>query len=259
MKKAKIILSVAMLYDLDEPNKFVRDIKKTLHKNGVWIIQMSYMPVMLKLNAFDSICHEHLEYYSLHTVEYLLKKHGFEVFDVKLNEVNGGSFRVYVKHKDCSLYPISQRVGWMRKAEEKQHLDTLEPYKQFEKRIQNLKVTTMQFIRRQVNLGKKVYVYGASTKGNTLLQYYGLNNSLIGAAAERSPEKYGKKTVGSLISIINEEQARKEKPDFFLMLPWHFLEEFLKREQTFLEGGGKFIVPLPNLRVIKRKVKETLK
>jgi len=251
--KAKIISAIAMFYDLDDPNRFVEDIKKTLHKNGVFIIQMNYMPLMLKNNAFDNICHEHLEYYSLHSLEYLLKKHHLEVFDVKLNEVNGGSFRVYVKHKDCSFYSVSERVQWLWLGEEKQNLDTIKPYKDFERRVQHLKVATTRFIKKQVNLGKKVFVYGASTKGNTLLQYYGLNFNLIKAAAERSPDKYGKKTVGTLIPIISEAEARRAKPDYFLVLPWHFLGEFLKREHEFLEGGGKFIVPLPNFQVIGKE------
>jgi len=249
-KKAKVITCIAMFYDLENPNVFVNEIKKILDINGIWIIQMNYLPTMLKNNAFDNISHEHLEYYSLKSLEYLLDKFNLDVFDAEFNDVNGGSIRIYIKHKECEKYHITDKVKKIRDDEEKLKLETKEPYDQFVKRIIELKEKTYEFIKKELERRKKVYVYGASTRGNTLLQFFNLNNKLITAAADRNPMKWGKKMVGTEIPIISEEQARKEKPDYFLVLPWYFIEEFKRREEKFLRNGGKFIVPLPKFQII---------
>lgn len=253
-KKAKIITSIAMFYDLDDPNTFVRDIAQILDENGVWVIQMSYLPSMLNQNAFDNICHEHLEFYSLSSLENLLHRHGMKVIDVEINDVNGGSFRTYIAHEQAATELARENSGKnvfdMREYEKKIGLDRMEVYDSFASRIQKFREKTVAFIKKEVASKKKVFVYGASTKGNVLLQYYGLDNTIIGAAAERNPDKYGKLTVGSLIPIVSEEDARRQKPDYFLLLPWHFLTEFLEREKEFLKGGGKFIVPLPVPKVV---------
>ncbi len=256
-KKAKVITSIAMFYDLDDPNAFVNDIVQCLDQNGVWIIQMSYLPMMLEQNAFDNVCHEHLEYYSLVSLSFLLKKHGLEIFDVELNDVNGGSFRVYVKNKNATNLPVSkeatQRILELQTKEEKMGLLTKKTYAAFAKRVNSLKKQAVNFISTQAKKGKKVYIYGASTKGNTLLQFYGIDNKLIKFAAERNSDKFGKKTVGTFIPIISEDQARKDNPDYFLVLPWHFLKEFISREADYLKSGGKFIVPLPEFSVLGKE------
>ena len=243
IKKARVVTSISMFYDLDKPHDFVGDVKDILDENGIWILQMNYLVTMLENNAFDNIVHEHLEYYSLQSLEYLLNRHDLEVFDVEQNNINGGSIRVYIKF-------ISKNVDSVREYETKIGLNNTKTYLDFAERIQNLKEQTCKFIEDEIRDGKKIYVYGASTRGNTLLQYYGLNSESILAAAERNPEKWGKKTVGSRIPIISEEQARLEKPDYFLILPWYFIEEFVKRENEFLQNGGKFLIPLPEFKVI---------
>ena len=249
-KKARVITSISMFYDLDKPHDFVGDIKDILDYNGIWILQMNYLVTMLENNAFDNIVHEHLEYYSLQSLEYLLNKHDLEVFDVEQNNINGGSIRVYIKFKNSNKFSISKNVDSVREYEKKIGLNNTKTYLDFAKRILNLREQTCGFIEDEIRDGKKIYVYGASTRGNTLLQYYGLNSELILAAAERNPEKWGKKTVGSKIPIISEKQARSEKPDYFLILPWYFKEEFVKRESEFLQNGGKFLIPLPEFEVI---------
>lgn len=253
-KKAKIITAIAMFYDLDDPNAFVEDIRKLLDPEGIFIIQMSYLVSMLKQNAFDNICHEHLEYYSLSSLEPLLKRHGLEIFDVELNDVNGGSFRVYVRHKGSKIGETrigrSDRLDYVRTSEDKWKLNSNEPYRQFVDKVAMIKKELTDFIKSEVKNGKKIYVYGASTKGNTLLQFFNLDTSLIQAAAERNPIKWGKKTIGTNIPIISEEEARHDRPDYFLILPWHFLSEFVEREKDYLKNGGKFIVPLPEFRII---------
>lgn len=247
--RAKIITAIAMFYDLDDPNEFIADIVKVLDHNGVFIIQMSYLPLMLSQNAYDNICHEHLCYYSLTSLEGILERHGLEVFDVVLNDVNGGSFRVFVHYKG-DLRRVTKHVFRLRDSEKNLKLFDRKMYDAFASRVRFLRKKLTDFIKREVQKGKKVYVYGASTKGNTLLQFCRLDFRLIKAAADRSPFKWGKRTVGTSIPIIPEAQARKEKPDYFLVLPWHFLKEFVQREKHFLNSGGKFIVPLSQFKVI---------
>ncbi len=253
-KKAKVITSIAMFYDLDDPNTFVAGVVKCLDDNGVWIIEMHYLPLTLEKNAFDAICHEHLEYYSVLALKNLLERHHLEIFDVELNAINGGSIRTYIKHKHAkSIKPFGgakERLQYLEEYEEKLGLSSRQVYDEFTKRIDKIKKELTTFIKKEVDTGKSVYVYGASTKGNTLLQYFGLDSNVIKAAAERNPNKWGKMTIGTWIPIISEEQARAEKPDYFLVLPWHFLESFKERERDFLESGGKFIVPLPEFKII---------
>jgi NDP-4-keto-2,6-dideoxyhexose 3-C-methyltransferase len=253
--KAKVITSIAMFYDLEEPNSFVRDVAACLDEDGVWIIQMSYLSSMLAQNAFDNLCHEHLEYYSMMSLGHLLDRHELEIFDVELNDVNGGSFRVYVRHRGSRSIdnpPRSEeRLAKVKKLEADMRLDGTRVYAEFGTRVRVLCDKLHSFVKGEREKGKRIYVYGASTKGNTLLQFCGLDYTLIGAAAERNPDKYGKRTVGTLIPIISEEKARADKPDYFLVLPWHFVEEFKEREKAYLNAGGKFIVPLPDFRILE--------
>lgn len=254
-EKAKVITAIAMFYDLDDPNAFVADVKKCLDSDGVFIIQMSYLPSMLAQNAFDNICHEHLEYYSLLSLENLLQRHELEVFDVELNDVNGGSFRIYIKHRSNSTgirmpRGAMERIKNLRESEASLGLGRKDVYQDFVKRVEEIRRKVIGFIKKEVANGKKICVYGASTKGNTLLQYFGIDHALVGTAAERNQDKWGKKTVGTLIPIISEAQARAEKPDYFLVLPWHFLKEFQERESEYLKAGGKFIIPLPEFKII---------
>ena len=248
-----------LFYDLEHPQKFVSDVKSVMDPDGLWVVQMSYLPLMLKQNAFDNICHEHLEYYSLQSFEYLLRLQGMRVVDVELNDVNGGSFRAYVRNNGADEKCFGDetyrslavdRVRQMREHEIKIGLDNKETYSAFAMWVARIKQDVSAFIREQVQMGKQVYVYGASTKGNTLLQYFGLDDSLITAAAERNPDKWGRVTVGTHIPIISEEQARSAKPDYFLVLPWHFIEEFKRRERDYLKSGGRFILPAPHFVLI---------
>jgi len=257
--RPKVVTTIAMFYDLEDPNRFVADVKKVMHPDGLWVVQMSYLPLMLKQHEFGNICHEHLEYYSLRSFEYLLKLHDFTLVDVELNDVNGGSFRAYVRNCDVAESVFgdteyreraSERVRALREPEDAMALDKAATYGELALWVQRIKEDVLAFVKDQVGRGKKVYVYGASTKGNTLLQYFGLDCSLITAAAERNPDKWGKVTVGTRIPIVSEEEARAAKPDYFLVLPWHFLEEFQAREKNYLLSGGRFIVPLPHFTLI---------
>jgi NDP-4-keto-2,6-dideoxyhexose 3-C-methyltransferase len=258
-RRPKIVTSIAMFYDLEDPNKFVGDIKKIMDLQGVWVLQMSYLPLMLKQNDFGNICHEHLEYYSLESLEYLLRRHDFRVADVQLNDVNGGSYRVFIRNRgaDETLFgngayraQAGERVKALRAQESRMGLGQAETFREFAAWVKRIKEDVSGFISEQVKRGKKVAVYGASTKGNTMLQYFGLDYHTITTASERNPDKWGKVTVGTRIPIVSEEQARTDKPDYFLVLPWHFVEEFRDREKNYLLAGGRFIVPLPHFTLM---------
>jgi len=252
-EKAKIITSISMFYDLEDPNQFVSDIVNILAKEGVWVIELKYLPTMIFQNAFDNIVHEHIEYYHFSVIEYMLKKHGLKAVDVSLNDSNGGSVRVFVKHANQLVDENSEkRLLDLRSSEKKLNLNTAQPYEDFFQRCKELKNKTMSFIKNEVRNGKKIHAYGASTKGNTILQYYELDDKLIDAIADRNPDKWYRKTIGTNLEIISEEKSRSLKPDYFLSLPWHFLEEFREREQDFFKNGGKFIVPLPDFKIIEK-------
>jgi SAM-dependent methyltransferase len=257
--RPKIVTSIAMFYDLEDPGKFVSDIQRIMHPNGVWILQMSYLPLMLTQNDFGNICHEHLEYYSLQSLEYLLDLYGFSILDVQLNNVNGGSLRAYMCNSaanrssfgdEAYRQAAAARVSSLRDSEKDLRLDETTPYREFAERVQRIKQQVCDFIQEQVGHNKKVFVYGASTKGNTMLQYFGLDHSMITAASERNPDKWGMVTVGTRIPIVSEAEARAAKPDYFLVLPWHFIEEFKAREHEYLSTTGKFIVPLPHFELV---------
>ena len=206
-QKAKIITSIAMFYDLDDPNIFVKDISKILDSEGIWIIELSYLPLMIKQNAFDTIVHEHLEYYHLKVLERLFSKYGLKVVDIFLNEVNGGSIRLFIKHNNQKISDeASHRIKKIQDDEDKLGLDTEKPYIEFYNRCEELKEKTVLFIKNEQKKGKKVFAYGASTKGNTLLQFYGLDNKQIEKVADRNSDKWGRKTVGTEIQIISERK-----------------------------------------------------
>lgn len=258
-KKAKVITSIAMFYDLEDPNAFVADIKSLLDDDGLWVIQMSYLPLMLQQLAFDNICHEHLEYYSLASLKFLLEKHGLMIVDCLLNDINGGSFRIYIRHSNANPSSFANapqrdvaryRVESILSHEKTLKLDEVETYKDFFSKIERLKEQTVSFIKEEKAKGKKIWAYGASTKGNTLLQWFGLDEKLIDGIAERQASKYGLRTIGTNIPIYSEEEMRAAKPDYALVLPWHFIQEFKKREEEFLKRGGKFIVPCPQFEII---------
>jgi SAM-dependent methyltransferase len=258
-RRPKVVTSIAMFYDLEDPNKFVSDIQRIMHPDGVWIVQMSYLPLMLQQNDFGNICHEHLEYYSLQSLEYLLDRHSFSVVDAQVNNVNGGSIRALIRNRAAApdsfgdaayRKQAATRVSRLRESEAELGLDRITPYREFAERVQEIKRQVREFIGGQVAQKKKIFVYGASTKGNTMLQYFGLDNSMIAAAAERNQDKWGMVTVGTHIPIISEEEARAAKPDYFLVLPWHFIEEFKAREHEYLSTTGKFIVPLPQFALV---------
>lgn len=249
-KKVKLITAISMFYDLEDPNKFLEDITSILDKDGLFVIQQNYLMSMLEQNAFDNICHEHREYYSLYSLKRILDKHGLEMFDAFESDINGGSIRTFIKFKDCELYGDKESYNRLKVIEDVElakGIDNIELYNAFVLRIEKIKEDLMKYLTEQKEAGKDIYIYGASTRGNVILQYFGLTPELITAAVDKNPDKWGKKTVGTLIPIVSPEEFRKKNPDHLLVMTWHFYKEVKKQEEQWYNKGGEFIVPLPEL------------
>ena len=248
--RAKAISSIAMFYDLERPGDFVSAVAGALTADGIWVLEQSYLPSMLETNAYDTICHEHLEYYGLRQIETLAERGGLRVFDAEVNACNGGSFRVAVCHRDGPYAANTAQLELLRQYENHMGLGTQRPFLAFRERVERHRAQLVGLIDRERAAGKTFYLYGASTKGNTMLQYCGIDGHRIVAAAERNPEKFGCRTPATGIPIVSEEEARARHPDYFLVLPWHFRNEIVQREAAFCRSGGKLVFPLPDLDIV---------
>ncbi|PJE81432.1 hypothetical protein COU58_02435 [Candidatus Pacearchaeota archaeon CG10_big_fil_rev_8_21_14_0_10_32_42] len=253
-RKAKTVTAISMFYDLEDPNTFLKDVKSVLDKNGLFVIQQNYLVKMLENNGLDNICHEHREYYSLRSLENLLEKHDFEVFDVLLNGINGGSIRTYIKSKEGNLKSngAKERLEEIRMHEKNMGLNTSKPYLEFAKKVDEAKEKLLNFMQEEKRKGKIICGSGASTKGNTTLQYFGLDSSIISGIEDKNPEKFGKKTIGSFINIDSPENIENLKPDYLFVLIWYFLNDVKRNQKAFLDRGGKLIVPLPVPKLISK-------
>jgi cyclopropane fatty-acyl-phospholipid synthase-like methyltransferase len=249
-KKAKIITSIAMFYDLENPTTFVKDIESILSDDGIWHFEQSYMPSMLRSTSYDTICHEHLEFYSFKVIKDLLEFCGLRIIDVQLNAINGGSFAVTACKKNAQFRSNHPVIEWMVRQEDDLRLDTPKPYRNFEERVFQHRKNLLGLIDALISDGKKIFGYGASTKGNVLLQFCGITSQHIPYIAEVNKDKFGCYTPGTHIPIISEEEARSMKPDYFLVFPWHFKHYILEREREYIENGGKFIFPLPEIEIV---------
>ncbi len=249
-KKADIITSISMFYDLPDPNNFVENIALILSENGIWNLEQSYMPSMLRTNSYDTICHEHLEYYSLIVIKNLLERNKLRILDVIFNKINGGSFSITVCHKNAPYLSNHSIINWMLNQEKRMGLDTPTPYRKFENRAFSHRSDLKELIKSIKNSGGKIGGYGASTKGNVILQFCGLNSNDLYGIAEVNEDKFGKYTPGSKIPIQSESVIKKENPDYLLVLPWHFREGIIKREEEYLRKGGKLIFPLPEIEIV---------
>jgi hypothetical protein len=249
-RAARIVTSVAMFYDLDDPIAFARDIASVLAPDGLWHFEQSYMPAMLRTTSYDTICHEHLEYYSLGVVKTILDAADLKLVDVQMNSVNGGSFAVTAAPKRSTRAANQPVIDWLLGQEERMGLGTVRPFREFEDRVFRHKADLVRLLKALAADGKKVLGYGASTKGNVTLQFCGVTTDEIPAIADVNPEKFGRVTPGTHIPIVSEAEAKAMGPDYFLVLPWHFKEGILQREQDYIARGGKFIFPFPEIEII---------
>lgn len=249
-RKAKVISSIAMFYDLESPIDFMRQIHSVLDDNGVWVFEQSYMPTMLEMNAYDTICHEHLEYYGLKQIKWMADQVGFKIIDVELNTVNGGSFSLMVAKTGAAYREASTLVDTILRKEREMGLQTPKPYDDFKQRVFEHRNQLMKFMQRARKEKKMVLGYGASTKGNVILQFCKIIAADVPFIAEVNKDKFGCYTPGSLIPIISEAEARAMKPDYFMVLPWHFKDTIVAKEADYLRSGGKMFFPLPELEAI---------
>jgi len=243
-QKAKVITSFSVFYDLEDPISFIRQVYDVLADDGVWVFEQSYLPTMLETNSYDTVCHEHLEFYALRQIKWMMDKVGFQIINVEFSDVNGGSFSVMVsKTDDSSGASVVENI---LSTEEEKGLDTLVPYQAFALRSERTKNDLLQFLKTAHAQNKTVGVLGASTKGNVILQYCGLSAKDISFIGEVNSDKFGCYTPGTWIPIISQDQMLKQQPDYLIVLPWHFRRSFLENKEF---SGRKLVFPLPQLEV----------
>jgi NDP-4-keto-2,6-dideoxyhexose 3-C-methyltransferase len=247
-RRAAVITSFAMFYDLEDPLAFMREVHSVLEDDGIWVFEQSYLPLMLEATAYDTVCHEHLEYYSLSSVAWLAQRSGFKIIDVEFNDINGGSFSVTVA-KAGSAHAETPALAQVLERERAQALDGLAIYAAFAERVRASRAGLLSFLAGARAAGKTVAALGASTKGNVILQYCGLGPSDILAVGEVNEDKFGGFTPGTSIPIVSEAQLLAEEPDYLLVLPWHFRETFL-RKRACLTGRSRLVFPLPKLEIV---------
>jgi hypothetical protein len=246
-----VVTSIAMYYDLSDPVGFAAEIQNLLTDDGIWIVEMSYLPMMLHMNSVDTICHEHLEYYSLAVLEHVAASVNMRIFEAELNDINGGSIQLHLcKESSQQHVGSSQALQLLREFEAHLQLDSTAPLVAFRQRAEVQRDRMLELVAEIQERGQSIHVYGASTKGNVLIQWYGLDKRVLPYAADRNPKKDGARTVGTEIEIINEAASRAMKPDYYLVLPWHFRREFLEREKATIMAGTQMIFPLPELLVV---------
>jgi C-methyltransferase C-terminal domain/Putative zinc binding domain/Methyltransferase domain len=248
--RAKVVTSIAMFYDLEKPMDFVREVNEILAPEGIWVFEQSYMPAMLRTGSYDTICHEHLEYYALSQIKWMLDQAGMKIVDVELNDVNGGSFSVTAAKAGSALAASDELTSRILADERAAGLDGMKAYDQFKKRAQSHRQELTDFVRGVNARGEKIFGYGASTKGNVILQFCGFTSRDLPCIAEVNEDKFGAFTPGTAIPIVSESEARAGKPDYLLVLPWHFRDNIVQREQAYLRSGGKLVFPLPEIEVV---------
>jgi len=248
--KANLITSIAMFYDLEDPESFVKNVNNLLSQDGIWHVELSYMPAMLKNLSYDTICHEHLEYYSLFSIKNLLDRYNLKIINIEFNHINGGSFALDIAKKNSKHLETKRIINWILEKEYIEKSNSSKTFKTFFQRCEEHKYLLKKLILKLKADKKKIIAYGASTKGNVILQYCNINNDIIPLIAEVNKFKFNKYTPGTNLKIISEKNARQLKPDFFLVLPWHFRDFIINKELNFLKSGGKLIFPLPEIEII---------
>ncbi len=250
--RAKVITSIAMFYDLEAPTNFMKEIFDVLDEDGIWVFEQSYMPTMLEKDSYDTVCHEHLEYYAFKQIKWMADAVGFKVIDVEFNAANGGSFALTVAKKTSKVHrERTDLVDSILADEQRKGLSQLTPYAAFKERVNLQRDNLIRFVRELNAKGEKIFGYGASTKGNVILQYCGFTSKDIPYIAEVNPDKFGRFTPGTAIPIISEKEAKAMDPEYFLVLPWHFKDNIINREQVYLDGGGALVFPLPQIETVR--------
>lgn len=252
-KRAKVVTSIAMLYDLESPLDFARQVYDILDDEGVWIFEQGYLPSMMRQGVYDAVCHEHLEYYALRQIKWMMDSSDFKIVDLELNDINGGSLSVTAAKRNSSFCENNALIEKFLDEEGRQELESMVPYQEYAKRVYRHREMFRAAIRDIRSQGKTIAGYGASTKGNVLLQFCGLTADDLLFIAEINGDKCGYFTPGTLIPIVPEEEIRSAAPDYLLVLPWHLREDFLKRQRAFLGRGGGALFPFPEIEIVLKK------
>jgi hypothetical protein len=249
-KKAKNITTISMFYDLPSPINFAKDVYDCLDDQGIWHLEQSYMPMMIKNTSYDTICHEHLEYYSLKSIKYIFDITGFKIIDLEFNDINGGSFAITVSKKNSKHKENSKIIEWLLKKEDIYKYNSFLTHKNFFQNAEKHKKLFRELLLNLKDMKKKIIGYGASTKGNVILQYCGINSQILDVIVDVNKDKHNKFTPGSKIKIVEESFIKKLKPDYMVVMPWHFKSFIMNKEKPFLNGGGKLIFPLPDIEIV---------
>lgn len=252
LEKFDVITSISMFYDLDEPIKFAKDIKSLLEEDGIWICEQSHSHSLIESKAYDSICHEHATYLSLSSFKTICEKVGLKILDIKTNSINGGSFCLVMSHKSSKYKENQNNINEFKDKEEKLKINDKNTWLTFKNKVFNHKIELKECLLNLKKQNKKIFGYGASTKGNVVLQFCDLDKNIIEYMLERDPLKFGCKTPGTNIPIISEDKGRSMKPDILVVFPWHFKDEIIKREKEFLSNGGALLFPLPKIEIITK-------
>ena len=251
-RRAKAVTSIAMFYDLPRPQEFVQDVYDILSDDGVWMLEHSYLPSMLATNGYDNICHEHLEFYAFSQIEWMASRAGFTVIRAELNPVYGGSLCTILA-KNPDRYRVDRDgIGALRASEAELGLDTMAPFEAFAARVRSHPERLREFLDASRQAGKLTLGYGASTKGNVILQHCGITPADLPCIGEVNTDKHGWFTPGTRIPIVSEEEAKAQRPDQLLVLPWMHRAGFEEREADFVAAGGSLVFPLPDLDTVRR-------
>jgi len=247
-KRAKVITSFSMFYDLEDPIAFAKEVEASLDDNGIWVCEQSYLPAMIEANSFDTICHEHLEFYSLKQIEWIAEKSGLRVVDVEFNNINGGSFSTTAVKINSLIQTNTSQLEKIRNKEASLMLNELHIYEDFKERVGEAKISLIKFLNEKQLANKKVFGLGASTKGNVLLQYFNIDKKLIQKIGEVNEDKFGKFTPGSLIPMVSEKELLELNPDYIVVLPWHFRPFFDELKSL---KGKTLVYPLPKFEIVE--------
>jgi len=250
--RARIVTSIAMFYDLQDPTQFMREVREILAPDGIWVFEQSYLPLMIERNAYDTVCHEHVSYYALRQIDWMARRTGLKLIAVELNDVNGGSFCVTVSRDDAPFAADDRGVQALLEQERRQGFGGMPVYERFRDHVHRHRDELSALIRRTTAAGRTVCGYGASTKGNVVLQWCGLTSADIPVIAEVNDDKFGCVTPHTRIPIASERDVRERNPDCLLVLPWHFRDSIIAREQAYLENGGTLLFPLPRIEAVHR-------
>ena len=249
-KRARIVTSIAMFYDLRDPLTFMSEVNRILDDEGLWHFEQSYLPLMLSANAYDTVCHEHLQYYALRQIKWMTDRSGFKIVDLATNAVNGGSFAVTVARQESKRVEVTDKIDRMLEEEDRAGIDRLETYARFRQQVEKHRSGLRALFGDWATSGKRAVGYGASTKGNVILQYCALSTDQLPVIGDVNPDKFGSFTPGTLIPIVSEADAMRLEPDVLVVFPWHFREFIIRKEASFIAAGGALLFPLPSIELI---------